>query len=124
MTLTDAIPRAVVAEALGLPETTDTLPPGDLPVDRLALRYIAYLASDEAATETPDAWTGAVFDHLVAFFPADALAVLVAGADRDPDGVLVDPLLDLGEAAPDLDLEAAAEGAPGFAALLARAQTA
>jgi hypothetical protein len=116
------IPRSTVTEALGLPPETDMLPEGDLPIDRFVSRFLAYLQRGEFETETPDAWTGAVMDHLVAFNPRLALTVLKQGAMLDTEGLLVDPLLDLTEAAPDLDLSEAAETL-AFAALLDRAST-
>jgi hypothetical protein len=117
------IPRAVVAAALGLPADTDALPPGDLPVERFAVRYIAYLGSPEVGTEVPDAWTGAVMDRLIAEAPDLALAALVAGAPLDAEGRLIDPLLDLA-ARPEM-AEAIAEAAErdaAFAASVARAE--
>jgi hypothetical protein len=122
--MTASIPRAMVAAALGLESQTDLLPPGDLPVARLAARYAAYLATPEAdaGTETADAWTGAVMDHLMAFDPVRALDVLAVGAAGDGAAQLVDPLLDLAEAAPDLDLAGRAAADPAFAALLAAAR--
>ena len=95
------IPRALVAEALGLPADTDALPPGDLPLDRFAARLVAYLRTPEADAQTPDAWTGAVMDRLIAEDPELALDALEAGADLDGAEVLHDPLLELMETADD-----------------------
>lgn len=118
------LPRGIVAAALGLPPETDALPPGDLPLDRFLERYLAYLAKPEAeaGTETEDAWTGAVMDHLIAFEPEAALDVVICGARTDAGGLLVDVLLDLNEAAPQLDVAGRAADDPAFAGLLARAR--
>lgn len=94
------IPRATVAEALGLPEDTDALPPGDLPLDRFAARMIGYLSTPEADAETPDAWTGAVMDRLIAEDPELALDALAEGAKLDGALVLSDALADLGQRDP------------------------
>ncbi|PWJ18142.1 hypothetical protein [Jannaschia seohaensis] len=113
------IPRATVARAIGLPEDTDALPPGDLPLDRFAARYVAYLATEEPQTETPDAWTGAVMDALIAEDPELAFAALRAGLPLDEGGRLADPLSELG-ARPGwaARIEAAAEDDPALAARL------
>ena len=115
------IPRATVAEALGLPEGTDALPPGDLPLDRFMARYLAYLAVTEPSQDTPDAWTGAVMDHLIARAPALAFEAIRAGLDADAQGLLADPLSDLAEAHPGMRarIEAEAETDPALAARLA-----
>jgi hypothetical protein len=117
-----SIPRAAVATALGLPRDTDALPPGDLPLDRFAARLIGYLGTDAPGTDTPDAWTGAVMDHLIAEHPALALSVLRAGAPLSGGDRLADPLLELA-ARPDMDaaIAAAAETDPPFAILVASA---
>lgn len=94
------IPRALVAEALGLPEGTDALPAGDLPLDRFAARLIAYLSTADADAQTPDAWTGAVMDRLIADTPELALDALVEGARLDGADVLSDALADLGQRDP------------------------
>ncbi|WP_371157676.1 hypothetical protein [Jannaschia sp. 2305UL9-9] len=91
------IPRSTVAAALGLPADTDTLPPGDLPLDRFMERYVQYLGTEDAATDTPDAWTGAVMDHLIANDPDLAFTAIRAGLPLDSDGLLADALADLGE---------------------------
>lgn len=116
------IPRSIVAVALGLPADTEALPSGDLPLDRFIARYIAYLGTSDPGTETLDAWTGAVMDHLIIDDPDLALAVLIVGAGEDADEVLVDPLLDLA-ARPEMGtpIAEAATINPTFAALLARA---
>ncbi|MCK0167818.1 hypothetical protein MWU52_09690 [Jannaschia sp. S6380] len=119
------IPRTTVAAALGLPEATDRLPEGDLPVDRFVTRYLAYLRTDAADSETPDAWTGTLMDHLIAGHPDQALDVVLAGMGQDAEGRLADTLADLAEQADPgtqarIETEAAAN--PGFAALLARTQ--
>lgn len=116
------IPRAVVAEALGLPDDTDDLPPGDLPLDRFAARFVGYLSVPEAGAETPDAWTGAVFDRLVEEDAALALQTLIVGAGVDAEGVLVDPLQELaGQPGMPEAIASAAESDPAFAALMVRA---
>ncbi|GIT90913.1 hypothetical protein JANAI62_13670 [Jannaschia pagri] len=117
------IPRALVAEALGLPEGTDALPPGDLPMDRFLARYMAYLGTVDASTETPDAWTGALMDSLIAHHPDLALSALRSGAALDGADVLIDPLLDL-SAAPNMAaaIAEAADMDEAFAVLVARAQ--
>ncbi|MGB3408825.1 MAG: hypothetical protein WBA67_15175 [Jannaschia sp.] len=99
------IPRALVATALGLPADTDALPPGDLPLDRFAARYVAYLASENTDQDAPDAWTGTVMDHLIAEAPALALEAIRAGLPVDAARHLADPLAELGQA-------------PGMAALI------
>lgn len=91
------IPRSRVADALGLPADTDALPPGDLPIDRFAARLIGYFSTPEAGADTPDAWTGAVMDRLIADDPELALDALAAGARLDGADVLSDALADLGE---------------------------
>lgn len=90
------IPRATVAAALGLPADTEALPPGDLPLARFAERYLAYLGTEDAGTETPDAWTGTVMDHLMETEPDLAFDAIRAGLTMDADGLLADPLADLG----------------------------
>ncbi|MEM7644896.1 MAG: hypothetical protein AAF366_20620 [Pseudomonadota bacterium] len=117
------IPRTTVATALGLPLDTDALPPGDLPLDRFMTRYVAYLGTTDPGTETPDAWTGAVMDHLIAEDPDLALAALAVGAAVDVGGVLVDPLLELAER-PGMEarIAEAADSDPTLAALVARAE--
>ncbi|SDY81906.1 hypothetical protein SAMN05444004_103220 [Jannaschia faecimaris] len=91
------IPRRIVAEALGLPADTNSLPPGDLPLDRFAARLIGYLGTPDADAETPDAWTGAVMDRLISDDPDLALDALAEGARLDGAEVLSDVLADLGE---------------------------
>lgn len=114
------IPRAAVAEALGLAESTDALPQGDLPLDRFMARYLAYLAVEEPTQETPDAWTGAVMDHLIAHRPALAFDALRAGLAADAGGLLADPLADLAETHPDMRarIERQAETDPSLPARL------
>ena len=75
------IPRATVAAALDLPEDTDALPPGDLPVERFAERFLHALQAED---ET-DAWTVDVFHHLVAADPQLAVKTLLACLTRTPD---------------------------------------
>ncbi|WP_179378987.1 hypothetical protein [Jannaschia marina] len=115
------IPRAVVAEALGLPEDTDALPPGDLPLDRFAARLIGYLSTPDADSETPDAWTGVVMDRLIADDPELALDALATGARLDGAAVLSDALADLGQrdAATNRMIEKRASADPALTALIA-----
>ena len=91
------IPRETVAAALGLPEDTDALPPGDLPLDRFAARYVAYLASGNTDQDAPDGWTGVVMDHLIENDPMLAFAAIRAGLPQDVGGHLADPLAELGD---------------------------
>ncbi|MEL6587526.1 MAG: hypothetical protein AAFY65_08485 [Pseudomonadota bacterium] len=117
------IPRATVAQALGLPADTEALPPEDLPLDRFMARYLAYLGTEDAGTQTPDAWTGAVMDHLIATDPDLALAALATGAEAPEADRLADPLADLNDAGHGDQIAVAADQAPALAALLIRAQT-
>jgi hypothetical protein len=72
-----AIPRSLVADALGVDAAT--LPEGDLPVARLAERYRAFLAAPEDdSLSGPDAWTFAVIDALVQDHPDLACDALLA----------------------------------------------
>lgn len=100
--MTDAIPRALVASALRVGE--DALPPGDLPLDRLAERYLAYLrAGEEDAPppdDHPDAWTSDVFIALTQDHPQLGLAATLAAiaACQTPEDVALvaaGPLEDL-----------------------------
>jgi hypothetical protein len=75
------IPRALVAEALGV--SPDTLPPGDLPVARLADRWLGYmraaLADDTAAPQdVPDFWTASLMLDLARIEPGLCLDVVLA----------------------------------------------
>ena len=94
------IPRALVADALGLPGDTDALPPGDLPLERFMTRLIGYLSTPDADAETADAWTGAVMDRLIADDPELALDALATGARLEGAAVLSDALADLGQRDP------------------------
>ena len=96
------IPRALVADALGVDETA--LPPDDLPLDRLATRFLAYLhAGDDetpAPPDHPDAWTFALMDDLTRDHPSLGLAATgaaLAACDSPQDVALVaaGPLEDL-----------------------------
>ncbi|MEZ5769343.1 MAG: hypothetical protein R3D80_17970 [Paracoccaceae bacterium] len=100
--MTTAIPRALVADALGVDE--EALPPGDLPVSRLAARFLAYLrAGDDdtpAPVDHPDAWTFALMDDLTRDHPALGLAATCAAlaACETPEDVALiaaGPLEDL-----------------------------
>jgi hypothetical protein len=75
------IPRARVASALGV--SPDALPPGDLPVTRLAERWLGYvraaLADDMAAPQdVPDFWTAALVMDLARSEPGLCLDVVLA----------------------------------------------
>lgn len=76
-----AIPRATVAAAFDAPPDTDALPPGDLPMDRFAARFLAALTTGAEA----EAWTVQVFDHLVSHDPALAVTALCATLDATGD---------------------------------------
>lgn len=123
--MTDAIPRAVVAEALLTPE--DALPPGDLPVDRMADRYLAYIRAWDGEhpprDDHPDAWTADVFFELTQAHPVlglAATAAAIAACETPEDvafvsaGPLEDLIADHGAALID-EIEARAVGAPRFA---------
>ncbi|WP_375261452.1 DUF6869 domain-containing protein [Palleronia sp.] len=77
------IPRARVAAALDLPPDTDALPPGDLPLDRFAERFLSALERPEG--DETDIWTVDLFDHLVMADPKLACASLLACFDRAPE---------------------------------------
>jgi len=123
--MTDAIPRAVVAEALLTPESA--LPPGDLPVDRLAERYLAYIRAWDGehppADDHPDAWGADVFFELTWKHPVLGLIATVAAlaACETPEelafvsaGPLEDLIADHGATLID-EIEARAARAPRFA---------
>ncbi|WP_299816777.1 hypothetical protein [uncultured Jannaschia sp.] len=116
------IPRATVAAALGLPATTDALPEGDLPLDRFAARYIAYLASGDTESDAADGWTGAVMDYLIAEDPDLALAAIRAGLPQDEADRLSDPLAELAQR-PNMTavISRAASDDPALARLVDRA---
>jgi len=121
----EIIPRALVAEALLVDE--NSLPEGDLPIDRFATRFLAYLrAGDEdnpPAPDHPDAWTFSLMSALTRAHPALGLAAtkaaLAAGeAPEDVADIAAGPLEELivthgtgliGE------IEALATSAPRFA---------
>lgn len=82
------LPRALVASALGV--APDTLPPGDLPLTRLAERWLGWLGAAEGAEAPealPDYWTDVLFARLPEVAPdlcLDAvLAVLARCATAD-----------------------------------------
>ncbi len=80
------IPRALVAEALGV--GPDALPPGDLPVPRLAQRFMDYLRDAFARDDTgqhPEFWTFALYSELITRRPELALAVALACLDLCAD---------------------------------------
>lgn len=123
--MTTHIPRALVAKALGVGE--DALPPGDLPLERLATRYLAFLRAGDEANPAPegheDAWTADVFIELTDSHPDLGLAATDAALAvcETPDDVAVvaaGPLEDLiaqhGAALIDR-IEARAAASPRFA---------
>ncbi len=123
--MSSALPRALVADALMVDESA--LPPGDLPLERLATRFLAYLAAGDEdklpPPDHPDGWTYALFDGLTRDHPAQALAAIRAtlAACDSPDevaAVAAGPLEDLlaahGAAVID-EIEALAATAPRFA---------
>jgi len=84
------IPRATVAKALGT--SADTLPPGDLPLPRLAELYTSWLV--EAAQEREDQhliWTFTLVDWLVAHDPGLAFDAVLTTLDlcTEPEQVAV-----------------------------------
>lgn len=73
------IPRAMVAEVLNV--SVDQLPPGDLPVARLAARFLDYLRETYAQDQTgahPEFWTFALVAELTERHPDLALATVLA----------------------------------------------
>lgn len=76
------LPRWIVAEALNVPE--DTLPPGDLPLDRFATRYLHCLASPDDVAP-PEAWTQILIFELARSHPRLALDAIRAALDLGPD---------------------------------------
>jgi hypothetical protein len=90
-----------------------------LPLDRFAARFLGYLATDDPGTDTPDAWTGAVMDLLIAEHPELAFAAIRAGLPADSGELLADPLAELGARPGWADrIEAAAKDDPLLAARL------
>lgn len=76
------IPRALVAEALRV--DPGALPPGDLPIARLAQRFADYLRDGFARDDTgqhPEFWTFALYSDLIERQPDLALAVALACLD-------------------------------------------
>ena len=118
------IPRSVVAAALAVSE--DSLPPGDLPLDRFAERHAGWLATpDEQREAHADLWTFDLMVALVKDHPDLAFAAVQATLDRctTPDQVAnlaAGPMEDLirfhGAALIDVITTAAAE--PRFRYLL------
>jgi len=73
------IPRNLVAEALGV--APDALPPGDLPVARLAERWLGWLragAEAEAPEGLPDYWTDVLLARLAQEAPGRCLDTVLA----------------------------------------------
>ena len=95
------IPRALVAEVLNVSE--DQLPPGDLPVARLAARFLDFLRETfeaESPNAHPEFWTFALVSELTERQPELALAMILAclplAEDRDQlDLIAGGPLQDL-----------------------------
>lgn len=84
------IPRPLVAAALGV--SSDALPPGDLPVGRLADRWLGWLTmtdSAEAPETLPDYWTDLLLARLAVEAPDLCLSAVLAilTACRTPDQV-------------------------------------
>jgi hypothetical protein len=115
----------LVADALGVDESA--LPAGDLPVARLATRFLAYLAAGDEdnppPADHPDAWTFALFDVLTGEYPdrgleASRAALAACESPEEVAGVAAGPLEDLiaqhGPALID-EIEALAARAPRFA---------
>lgn len=96
-----AIPRDLVAEALGL--SPDALPPGDLPVARFAERWMGWLRAtqgDAAPEQHPEFWTFALFGALASRAPdlcLDAVLASLALAASPDEAALIaaGPLEDL-----------------------------
>lgn len=126
--MTDAIPRTLVATVLGV--APDALPPGDLPVARLAARFLSFLTetmAQDSDTPHPEAWTFALYGALVSDHPGLALATLQAMTEqisRFDEAELIasgplDEFLNAKSAPPLLaQIEAAAKTSPRFAFLL------
>ncbi len=128
--MTQSIPRALVAQALDQPE--DNLPPGALPMDRFAQRFLMFLRDtedDEAEGDDfeahPEVWTAVLATVLATDHPALSFAVqeaLVAEAQTPEDLGLIaaGPMTELfATQGPDLlpQIEAAATS-PRFAMAL------
>ncbi|MBV7409472.1 DUF6869 domain-containing protein [Maritimibacter sp. DP1N21-5] len=91
--MTQAIPRPLVAKALDQPE--DALPSGDLPIDRLAQRFLMFLRDtdeDEDFEGHPEVWTAVLASSLASENPDLSFAVqeaLVAEAQAPQDLSLI-----------------------------------
>jgi hypothetical protein len=80
------IPRSRVAQALGV--APDALPPGDLPMDRFAARYLDFLRATfetEAFDAHPDYWTDLLLARLMEEAPDTALEAICAVLARVED---------------------------------------
>ena len=76
------IPRDLVATALGV--TRDALPPGDLPVARLAARWVGYLRAtmaEEAPQDHPEFWTFSLLVDLARDAPDLCMDTVIAALD-------------------------------------------
>lgn len=120
------IPRDLVAMALDV--DAETLPDGDLPLDRFAARFLAFLREadqEEGFKQHPELWTAVLASHLAEAQPGLSLQVQVglceaAQGHPDLDRIAHGPLLELMQACgPSLiaEIEAAAE-TPSFRACL------
>ncbi|MGN0931764.1 DUF6869 domain-containing protein [Falsigemmobacter intermedius] len=126
--MSSVIPRTLVATVLGV--APEALPPGDLPVGRLAARLLTFLSesfASEGASAHPEAWTFALYGTLVSDYPELALATLLemtAQITRFEEAELIasgplDEFLNAGSAPALLPrIEAAAQASPRFAFLL------
>lgn len=88
--MTQSIPRPIVAQALSVDETS--LPDGDLPLARLATRFLMFLrdtAEDEDAVEGhPELWTALLATRLAERNPGMSLILqckLMAEAQDEED---------------------------------------
>lgn len=74
---TDALPRHLVALALDVSE--ESLPEGDLPLERLAQRFLMFLRAtedDDHPEDHPEVWTAALASHLAEHQPRMSLALM------------------------------------------------
>ena len=84
------VPRDLVASALGI--SPEALPPGDLPVSRLAERWVGYLRAtreDDAPQDHPEVWTFAVLADLARAAPDLCVDVILAALPlcQGPDDI-------------------------------------
>lgn len=96
-----AIDRHFIADALGV--TDDSLPEGDLPLDRFGARYLDFLRATyetEAFDAHPDYWTDLLLEALIQRKPGlalDAICAVLAACDdpEDLEIVAAGPLQEL-----------------------------